>query len=764
MSLRTRPVRRRPEAAACPATDRRLRALRVVGAGTMAVYLLCLLVGRTGDRALLHLMLSGGYAACMGVVALLAVGRAVLFTEDRLAWSCLGAGLTCYLVSSVLDDWYDSAGAVHPVLSEVGWVAFYPLAYVALGVVLRARVRGLTRSTWFDGLVAGLTTAACGAYAVARVAVGSDLAAVARATVYPVGDTVLLLVVAWGAAVLGRHAGPAWWWLTAGIALFALSDVGYAVQVARGLDPEGGLLDAGYGAAFIAVGAAVCQRPRGPGRRSQGRAGLVLPLGCALAALLLLLHGYLTQHVPHRGDALAGVLALVAVVAALARTSLTFREVRALAESRREARTDELTGLPNRRSVVEELEAQQEQLTASGRLAVLVVDLDRFKEVNDSLGHAAGDAVLRQVGPRLAARLRPDDVLGRMGGDEFVVLLHDVDVDEALLVAERLVDALRTPFVIGALALTVDASTGVAVGPLHSSSPEELLQMADLAMYAAKTRSLGVACFDAERDGSGRHRLEHVEQLRAGIRAGELVLHFQPKLDLRSGEVAGVEALVRWAHPTRGLLYPDAFIDLAESAGLMPALTGAVLELALAQCGTWRAAGLDLGVAVNVSTSNLVDEGFPVQVADALRRHGLPPTSLVLEVTESVLMADRDRAVDVLTRLRCAGVGIAIDDYGTGYSSLAYLAALPVTELKLDRSFLAAVLTCPRTATVVTSTLQLAQSLGLEVVAEGVEDQETLDLLVELGCDLVQGYHVSRPQPPDALAAWLRARAGVPVA
>jgi EAL domain-containing protein (putative c-di-GMP-specific phosphodiesterase class I) len=283
--------------------------------------------------------------------------------------------------------------------------------------------------------------------------------------------------------------------------------------------------------------------------------------------------------------------------------------------------------------------------------------------------------------------------------------------------------------------------------------------MADLAMYAAKGRRLGVAFYDDVRDGGGRHRLETVEQLRAGIAGGQLVLHHQPKVSPRDGRVTGVEVLVRWQHPTRGLLYPDAFIDLAESFGLMNSLTVAVLDLALAQCRSWRDGGWQLGVAVNVSPSNLVDEDFPRAVAGLLDRHGLLATDLVLEVTEGLLMEDRERAASVLTRLRSMGAGIAIDDYGTGYSSLAYLAELPVTELKLDRSFVAAMTGSPRSAAIVTSTLQLAHALGLVLVAEGVEDEQTLQALAALGCDTVQGYHLSRPLPAAELEAWLGARA-----
>jgi diguanylate cyclase (GGDEF)-like protein len=482
----------------------------------------------------------------------------------------------------------------------------------------------------------------------------------------------------------------------------------------------------------------------------EGLGALAVPGVCTLAALGLMFAGYTREN-----DALAGVLALGAVLAALARTALTFRDVRALADSRRQARTDDLTGLPNRRHVFEAMAGVEANLAGGGTTAVLVVDLDRFKEINDSLGHAVGDGLLREVGRRLSAQLRGDDLLARLGGDEFVVLADDLDDTGALALAGRLCTALQEPIALGGMALRVDASVGIAVGPQHSRSAEELLQMADLAMYCAKGTRSGSAVYDEERHGSGRHRLEAVEQLRRAISGGELVLHHQPKLSLATGRVDGVEALVRWQHPTRGLLYPDAFIDLAESAGLMSQLTATVVDLALAQRRAWADAGRELTVAVNVSPSDLVSDCFPDEVARLLDRHGVPADALVLEVTESLLVEDRERAVRVLGRLREAGVGVSIDDYGTGYSSLAYLAVLPVTELKLDRAFVSALTGSPRAAAIVTSTLQLAHALGLTLVAEGAEDQATVDALAALGCDVVQGYHLSRPLPADRLGQWL---------
>jgi diguanylate cyclase (GGDEF)-like protein len=692
-----------------------------------------------------------------GVVVLLGA-RAALGRSDRAAWWCLTAGLAAKLVGSIAYYAHDryAADASFPSWSDTGWMVFYPLGIAALFGMLRPRVRRVGTGGWLDGAVTGLTAAA---FAVALALSPAIQAAPSSADVsYPVANLALLALIAGALSLVGRGAGWAWWSVGAGLALFIATDAVYTVELARGAYADGGPLDLGWlaGSAALALGSGIRQ-PGSAGRGLPRIGALLVPFLCAVAALGLLFSAYVD-----RGDLLAGLLALGAVLAALGRTALTFHQVQALADSRRQARTDDLTGLPNRRRAYEAFQAADSRLAAGGTAAVLLLDLDRFKEINDSLGHAAGDALLRQVGPRLAPLLRSTDLLARLGGDEFVVIATDLDAAGAVALAGRLRAQLQIPLHHQGMALSVDASVGIAVGPDHGSSAEELMQLADLAMYAAKGRRIGVSLYDDARDGLGRHRLETVEQLRNGIRDGELVLHHQPKMTPHTGRVLGVECLVRWQHPTRGLLYPDTFIDLADAFGLMSSLTLSVLDLALRQCRDWRDEGRDLGVAVNVSPSNLVDEGFPREVADLLDRYRLPATDLVLEVTESLLMEDRERAVSVLTRLRAMGVGIAIDDYGTGYSSLAYLAELPVTELKLDRAFVGAMTDSPRNSAIVTSTLQLAHALGLVLVAEGVEDRATLDALTLLGCDLVQGYHLSRPRTAEDLEAWLDARAAVP--
>ena len=427
-----------------------------------------------------------------------------------------------------------------------------------------------------------------------------------------------------------------------------------------------------------------------------------------------------------------------------------------------EAHHDPLTGLANRRRFIEELE--RTVYDPSGRsCAVLMIDLDRFKEINDSFGHSVGDDLLCLVGPRLQGALQPGDLLARMGGDEFAVLLPDADAARANEVAHRLGGALRDEFVLDGMPLHIDASIGIALCPDHGRDRSLLLARADTAMYAAKRDRRGFEVWEPDGTPDSRDRLETLEQLRAALDTEELVPYYQPKLDLRTGAVIGVEALVRWQHPHRGLLTPDVFLPLAEQAGLMRRLALRVLERSLSDLRGWREAGHDLSVAVNLSVSNLQDVALPDQVAMLLDSLGVPAGALTLEITEDVLMADAARSQQVLDGLRRLGVRLSIDDYGTGYSSLAYLRALPVNELKLDRSFVRNLTSDPRAAAIVRSTLQLSRDLGMTMVVEGVEDADALAALCEWNCDIAQGFHVARPMPAEEFLPWLAARS-VPAA
>jgi diguanylate cyclase len=430
----------------------------------------------------------------------------------------------------------------------------------------------------------------------------------------------------------------------------------------------------------------------------------------------------------------------------------------------RQALSDALTGLPNRTLLRDRIgqairQADRELVPA----ALLLIDLDRFKEINDTLGHDLGDQLLVQVGRRLSATLRQVDTVARLGGDEFAVLLPRVETaDGALTVARKLQSSLEEPFALDGLTLDVEASIGVALYPDHGRDPEELLQHADIAMYTAKELHAGFVTFDPRQDQHSPRRLALLGELRRALEHRQLLLHYQPKVDAHSGRVLGAEALVRWQHPEHGRISPDEFIPLAERTGIIGPLTSYVMDAALRQCRQWHQAGHELSVAVNVSARSLLDLHFPDEVGALLARHQVPAELLVVELTESAIMADPVRALEVVGRLNAMGVQLSIDDFGTGYSSLAYLRSLPVHELKIDRSFVSKMISDASDAVIVHSTVDLGRNLGLRVVAEGVEDALTLQQLGLLGCHAVQGYHISRPISADDLMTWVNERAAGP--
>ncbi|MET9297588.1 bifunctional diguanylate cyclase/phosphodiesterase [Streptomyces sp. NPDC003077] len=420
---------------------------------------------------------------------------------------------------------------------------------------------------------------------------------------------------------------------------------------------------------------------------------------------------------------------------------------------------DPLTGLPNRQWLLERTwTALDEAERIGARSALVLIDLDRFRSVNDTLGHLAGDRLLLQIADRLRHALPRGAEAARLGGDEFAVLLPTADsLTSAQRVARHLVAALGSSLDLDGLTLVLEASAGVSVFPDHALDAEGLLRRADVAMYQAKRDRSGVEVYEAKRDGNTPDRLGLLGDLRRALDAGEVELHYQPKVGF-DGHVAGLEALVRWVHPERGKVPPDEFITIAESSGLMPRLTEYVLETALAQVARWRAAGLEVPVAVNVSPRDVHTPGFAGTVAARLARHQVPPGSLQLEITEHVLLEDPQRAADTLAGLTGHGVKMSLDDFGTGYSSLVHLRRLPVSELKIDRSFVARLAVDTEDAEIVRCTLDLAHSLGLLVVAEGVEDDETWERLRDMGCDAVQGWLVAAAMPPDETTAWLLAR------
>ena len=426
---------------------------------------------------------------------------------------------------------------------------------------------------------------------------------------------------------------------------------------------------------------------------------------------------------------------------------------------RHQALHDSLTGLPNRVLLSDRLvHALEMACRWTEPMALLLLDLDRFKEVNDTLGHQVGDDVLVDVAKRLVKAIRASDTVARIGGDEFAVLLPAVtDLPNARMVAERIVKGLSEPLhVLDGLTLDVGVSIGIALYPDHAEEAGKLMQCADVAMYTAKQAQLGISLYDEDKDNHSVRHLTLTGALRRAIENDELCFHYQPKIDIKTLEVKSVEALARWDHPEHGPIPPQEFVLHAERTGLIEALTIWAFGTALRKIVAWKENGLDLSVAVNLSARNLHEENLPDILEKLLTEHSVEPRSLILELTESALMMDPEGAYRVVERLADMGIRLSIDDFGTGYSSLAYLRLLPVQELKIDQSFVRGMIDNEEDLVIVRSTIDLAHNLGLQVVAEGIETGDHIEKLQELGCDLGQGFHISRPITSPKLEKWLQ--------
>jgi diguanylate cyclase (GGDEF)-like protein len=701
------------------------------------------------------------YNAVFAFGAIVCVASALTARVDRLAWWSIAVALALGVIGNVVYTVVVARMAEEPFpsIADAFYLTYYLPLYVALISLIKTRVTRFHASMWLDGIVGALGAGAVSVAVLLGPALEmteGDPAMVITSLAYPIADVVLLALLVAVGAILGVRRDRTLLLLAAGIVANLVGDIVFLDLATQGIYVEGGLLDLTWlvGVALMAV-AAHAREPemRSPVPAVSARVGwrvIALPLACNLASLLVLGAGY--------GDRLnpaAAWLAIGCVLAALCRTAITFREVRAFNEVREQARTDELTGLPNRRALFEEVRAVLATASAQRPAAFLLLDLDGFKEVNDSLGHHAGDHLLRQVGPRLRPGLRSGDVLARLGGDEFAVLLPDAGLEEGEMLAQRLRELILQPITVEGIRLHVGVSIGVASAPVPAATVEELLRCADVAMYAAKAGRAGVHVYVPDPHGGTGDRLRTMEDLRTALeRDDELEVHLQPQVDLGDGRVVGAEALVRWRHPTRGLLSPADLLPAAEQAGLLRPLADVVLELSLTAVALWWPTRA-VPVSVNLSAANVTDLDLPGKVALALVRHGLPARALTLELVEDTLMADPERGRQVLGELRRLGVRTSIDDYGTGYSSLAYLRHLPADELKLDRSLTQDVDTDPRAAAIVKHTVALAHELGISLVAEGVEDHRTGAALARLGCDVAQGYAIARPMPVADFLDWL---------
>jgi diguanylate cyclase (GGDEF)-like protein len=687
------------------------------------------------------------------IVSVLCIAGGLRRRSGRAVALILGVGLASWSLGDFSLTIESLGGATPPVPSpaDAFYLAFFPLAYIALVMFIGGEAKRLETSNWLDGGVAGLGAGAlCAAFAFSAIqhSTGEGALTVIVNLAYPVGDVLLLLLVVGGTAVMSGRGKRAWLLLALGNTVNVVGDT------ANLLHPTGSLSATANAIAWptsILLMSLAMWLPRGPGHPQVLRKppAFVLPVLAAALGLVILFIGTLGP-VNHVATTLAALTLLLVVV----RTGLSIRALRALTKDReRLAVTDHLTGLGNRRYLFGVLDGLFAQAAAAPRqFAFLFIDLDGFKQINDSFGHPAGDEILRQVGERLADSLRGSDLICRIGGDEFAAVLTDAGAPQAAAAARQVIASLRAPFAIESVSAQIGASIGIALAPTDAGDSAGLMSCADVAMYRAKLASSQFALYEQDFDRAG-NRLALADDLRSAIRSEQLVLHYQPQLDLRTGEIKTFEALVRWHHPELGLVPPRKFLPLAEEAGLMGELTRWVLIRALEQCAIWRDGGRALRVSVNIAAGDLVDPGFVELVSGLLSHARVPADGLVLEITETAIIKEFELCRAVVAQLRDLGVEVSIDDFGAGFTSLAYLGGLAVVELKLDRTFITPLAGehTPRDVELVRAMIDLGHAVGLRVVAEGVEDGAMLGVLRDLGCDVIQGFFVGKPVPTHKL-------------
>jgi diguanylate cyclase (GGDEF)-like protein len=609
---------------------------------------------------------------------------------------------------------------------------------------------------WLEAIVVcGGTACLAGSPLLVRVGgvVGGRGVPLLLAMLYPMIDIALILLVVGQVVLRVRRTLDKPALLCLGLALFAIADLNFVTNLSGGtygFNVVDGLL---WAAGFALIVEAAC-RPRTEVHQVlPKRPGALLMVGPAFIAIAVLAVR------PHTG--LGPYLTWPAVLTLLAaggRLVLALREAKGAAEAFALSRTDDLTLLPNRRSVIARLDAE---LAADRPLALMLLDLDGFKDVNDTLGHAAGDSVLQLAAHRMRQALPPSVMIGRLGGDEYAIVMASDDALVLLETAQLILEVLLEPTLIEGIELSTNASIGITVRSECDTQSVELLRRADVAMYQAKATRAGAVLYDVHTDDFSRKKLQLAEDLRKAIPEGQLVLHYQPQIDAATQRVCGLEALVRWQHPQRGLLNPIAFLPAARREGLMLPLSLAVGQMVVQDLRRWRNNGLEPRVSLNCAPPELLSGVFLPRLYEAIAEAALPAESLVIEVTEDCFIAEPARARTILRDIRAHRVQIAIDDYGTGFSSLSYLRDLPVQELKMDRSFIAAMNTDTRSRMIVASTFQMAQALGLRTVAEGVENAATAADLIAMGVDVLQGYHVARPMPAAEVESWIRDRTTV---
>jgi diguanylate cyclase (GGDEF)-like protein len=712
------------------------------------------------------------YPALNLFAAFLIAVRAYRVKADRAAWTAIALGMA----SSALGDiiyvrWVPDGQS--PSIADPAYLAFYPFAYVGLLLLMRSRLKRLPMTVRLDSVVCGLAMASVGA----ALTAGPIHAAAARAPatvlvglIYPWGDLLLLALAAGMLPILGWRNEFRWGLLVAGFVLVAAADTAYLFETSASDYRVGTMLDAFWPASSLLVAmASWAAWSAVPPLPKRGLGSYAAPVACTIVALAVTALSHESRVAP--------TLAALSLIAVAARFSVTFREVSILAENHKHAMTDELTTLPNRRSLATALTEVPVSAPAGlvvgppltirtpARRALLLLQLHEFREINYSVGHHFADELLCQVAARLAQKVRREDLLARAGEVEFAILLADgADLIAARAQAGRLLEALAEPFALDPITLQVDGHIAIALYPDHCDHPQDLLNLAEMTLPHANTAKSKIAVYDSAFELYRDNDPNLIEELRTALTEdNELTCHYQPKINASDGSVHSVEALLRWHHPSRGLLLPEEFLPGAERAGLMRKIANRTVNLALEQTRSWRDQGVPLTVAVNLSTTNLLDLDLVGTIEKLLQTHGLPAEALIIEITESTLV-DSARSRSTVAALQRLGVRISLDDYGTGWSSLARLQDVSVDELKLDKVFVARLAQDPRSVAIVRSTVALAESLGADLVAEGVEDELTLAALRQYGCCITQGFVHTPPLPANDLPQWISTHAPHPAA
>ena len=750
-----------PPREAAEAARRPSRGIRAALAA-LAIGVLAFTVSRVVHPGVDHGIFSGTtlYPALNAGAAGLIALRAWRIPADRLAWTLIAAGMACSAAGDVVSALWVPNGR-SPSVADPEYLAYYPFIYAGLLLLMRTRIKRLPIPIQLDSLVCALTLAAVAAALTAGPLRAMTVRAPATVWVglaYPGSDLVLLALAAGMLPILGWRNEIRWALLVAGLVLFAVADGAYLVQTTAGSYRVGSLLDACWPASslLIAMASWAPSSPATPIPRRQF-SPYITPVASAVVALAVIV---LAHH-----SRLAATLAALSLVVGAGRFSLTFRDVSLLEKIDRHAMTDELTALPNRHSLATALtelpaSAPPGPSSMSGRAnprrALLLLSLSDFQEITESIGRQFGDELVCHVANRLSGSVRRDDLLARVGNDQFAVLLGDgANLTAASAQAGRLLEALSEPIALDPITVQVEGRIAIALCPDHCDDPRDLLSRAETTMAHAKSARSKIAVYDSSFEVYRHNDPNLVEELRRALfDTDELRLHYQPKVDGRDGSVHSVEAVLRWQHPSRGMLLPEEFLPVAERAGLMRKISNRTLSMALQQVRCWREQGLTLTAAVNLSTTNLLDIELVGTVERLLANYDLPAEALILEITESALV-DSVRSRNTVAALQRLGIRISLDDYGTGWSSLARLQEVSVDELKLDRIFVARLVHDARSVAIVRSTVALAYNLGADLVAEGVENEATLSALHRYGCMITQGFVHTPPVPPDDVRDWI---------